>query len=154
MGDFAGLRTFARGWGAGGGAGRFQATARTAKSVVEGELYGIDRVDFPKVAYFRPDFARLSLGALMNELALDPAGLLVTRQFVEQTGLGVGDPLQLTGLVAGTNQPLTFNIVGVIYLFPTAYPAEKAIFVANLEYLFTEVVGRCPIMSGWRWMTI
>jgi putative ABC transport system permease protein len=124
--------------------GRFQATVRTANELMQGELYGIDREDFPKVAYFRRDFAPHSLGALMNALALEPAGLLVTRNFVEQTTLSIGDSVALTGLIAGTNQPLTFKIVGVFDLFPTAYPDERPVFVANLEYIFTELGGPLP----------
>lgn len=124
--------------------GRFQASARTANAVITGELYGIDREDFPKVAYFRRDFAAQSLGALMNELALEPSGILVSRAFLRQSTLQVGDPLQLTGLIAGTNQPLLFKIVGVLDLFPTAYPGQQEFFVANLEYIFTELGGPLP----------
>lgn len=124
--------------------GRFQASVRTANALVTGELYGIDREDFPKVAYFRRDFAPLSLGALMNELALEPSGLLVSRAFLQQSTLQVGDSLQLTGLIAGTNQSLLFKIVGILDLFPTAYPREQPFFVANLEYIFNELGGPLP----------
>jgi putative ABC transport system permease protein len=124
--------------------GRYQASVRTAETVINGELYGIDREDFPSVAYFRRDFAPLSLGALMNELALEPAGILVSRRFLTRTTLQIGDTMQVTGLIAGTNQPLTFKIVGVLDLFPTAYPDEQEFFVANLEYIFNELGGPIP----------
>jgi putative ABC transport system permease protein len=124
--------------------GRFQANARTANALITGELYGIDREDFPKVAYFRRDFAPLTLGALMNELALEPSGILVSRTFLKANTLNVGDPLQVTGLIAGTNQPLLFKIVGVLDLFPTAYPSQGEFFVANLEYIFNELGGPLP----------
>jgi putative ABC transport system permease protein len=124
--------------------GRFQANVRTPNAVVTGELYGIDRQDFPKVAYFRRDFAPLSLGALMNELALEPAGLLVGRSFLQENRLQIGDAIQLTGLIAGTNQPLLFKIVGALELFPTAYPSERTFFVANLDYIFDQLGGALP----------
>ena len=124
--------------------GLFKATTTVGDESVEGALYGVDRVDFPRVAYFRHDFAREPLGALMNALAVDPSGILVRRGFLARTGLRVGDPLYLNGLIAGSSQPLLFKVAGVIDLFPTAYPGQSEFFVANLEYIFTELGGPVP----------
>jgi putative ABC transport system permease protein len=124
--------------------GVFKANVRVGDQTVIGHLYGIDRVDFPGVAYFRRDFAPASLGALMNALALDPAGILVRREFLARAGLQVGDPIRLRGLIAGSSQPLLFKVVGVLDLFPTAYPGEEEFFVTNLEYIFTELGGPVP----------
>ncbi|MCD6289155.1 MAG: FtsX-like permease family protein [Anaerolineae bacterium] len=131
--------------------GIFQATTRIGDRVITGQLYGIDRLDFPRVAYFRRDFAPESLGALMNALALEPSGILVQRSFLAQTGLQIGDPLRLQGLIAGSNQPLLFKIVGVVDLFPTAYPGESEFFVANLDYIFNELGGPVPYYV---WLTV
>ena len=124
--------------------GRFKAVTTAGGQSVEGYLYGVDRIDFPQVAYFRSDFAPESLGALMNALAVEPSGILVRREFLARAGLRVGDPLALTGLIAGSNQPLLFKIVGTLDLFPTAYPGQGEFFVANLEYIFTELGGPVP----------
>lgn len=124
--------------------GRYPANVKVADQVISAELFGIDREDFPRVAYFRRDFAPLALGALMNELALEPSGILVSRAFLQKTMLQVGSTIELRGLIAGTSQPLLFKIVGVLNLFPTAYPGEQEFFVANLEYIFTELGGPIP----------
>ncbi|HEY62966.1 MAG TPA: ABC transporter permease [Caldilineae bacterium] len=124
--------------------GVFKANARIGDQVVSGILYGIDRVDFPRVAYFRRDFAPISLGALMNALAVEPSGILVRREFLAETGLNIGDTLPLRGLVAGSSQPMSFTIVGVLDLFPTAYPGEGEFFVANLDYIFDLLGGPVP----------
>ncbi len=124
--------------------GRFKVVTTAGGQSVEGYLYGVDRIDFPQVAYFRSDFAPQSLGALMNALAVEPSGILVRREFLARAGLRVGDPLALTGLIAGSNQPLLFKIVGTLDLFPTAYPGQGEFFVANLEYIFTELGGPAP----------
>ncbi len=124
--------------------GVFKATTRVGGEMVTGRLYGIDRLDFPRVAYFRRDFAPTSLGALMNALAVDPSGILVRSEFLSQTGLRIGDALHLRGLIAGSNQPLLFTIVGVVDLFPTAYPGEGEFFIANLEYIFDQLGGPVP----------
>ena len=133
----AGVRAFAR-------VGRYPANVKVADQVVNATLLGIDREDFPRVAYFRRDFAPLALGTLMNELALEPAGILVSRAFLQKNALQIGNSIELRGLIAGASQPLLFKIVGVLDLFPTAYPADEEFFVANLEYIFNELGGPIP----------
>lgn len=121
--------------------GQFEVSTAINNQLVEGMLYGIDRADFPAVAYFRPDFSNASLGALMNALAVDYSGVIVSRAFLEQTQLTVGDALVLRGLITTSNQGVTFTIVGATELFPTAYPQNGAFFVANLDYVF-EALGQ------------
>jgi len=139
-----GVRAFAR-------VGRYPANVKVADQVIDAQLYGIDREDFPRVAYFRRDFAPLALGALMNELALEPAGILVSQAFLDKTTLQVGNTIEMRGLIAGASQPLLFKIVGVLDLFPTAYPGDTEFFVANLEYIFNELGGPIPYEV---WLTV
>ncbi len=54
--------------------GKYAGDLQAAGRDTSGRLVGIDRVDFPKVAFFRPDFASEPLVALMNRLASDPCG--------------------------------------------------------------------------------
>ncbi len=124
--------------------GVYKVSLNIGNQTITGYLYGVDRVEFPQVAYFRRDFAPASLGALMNALAIEPAGILVRRAFLARTGLQIGDPLHLKGLIAGSNRPLPFKIVGVLDLFPTAYPGQGEFFVANLEHIFDELGGPVP----------
>ena len=112
--------------------------------LVEGIYFGIDRTSFPQVAYFRPDFSPEPLGALMNSLAREPSGLLVSRAVLARTGLTIGDPLPLAGLIPLTNQTLSFRIIGIVDYFPTVYPEDGEIFVGNMEYLFQEIGGKRP----------
>ncbi|MEZ4866690.1 MAG: FtsX-like permease family protein [Caldilineaceae bacterium] len=121
--------------------GQFEVSTAVASQLVEGTLYGIDRADFPSVAYFRADFAASSLGALMNALAVRYNGVIVSRTFLEQSRLNVGDILVLRGLIPTSNQGVTFQIVGTTELFPTAYPQNGDFFVANLDYIF-EALGQ------------
>jgi putative ABC transport system permease protein len=109
---------------------------------VKTEFIGIDRVDFQRTAFFREDFASQSLGALMNQLALKPDGILVSRNFLRRNALRVGEPLQLdmnTALVSG--RPISFTIVGTYDIFPYPTPGERPeLFVGNLDYFF-EIAG-------------
>ncbi len=133
----AGVRAAAR-------VGYYSAVAETAGGEVEGHFMGIDRIDFPHVAYFRPDFAPQSLGALMNALALDDSALLVSRSFLGHSGLNLGDRLPITIRLFGLAQRIEFTIVGVFDYFPTAYPNDGPLFVGNLEYLFAQLGGPYP----------
>ena len=65
----------------------FPAAVQVQGQWVASELMGIDRIDFPKVAFWRSDFAPASLGALMNSLAVASDGLLVERWALRQAGL-------------------------------------------------------------------
>jgi putative ABC transport system permease protein len=125
--------------------GDYTATTNIGGSTQTGRLLGVDRVDFPAVAFFRPDFADgEALGGLMNRLALDPAGVLVSRDFVARHGLGVGDPLRLTVSTEGESHAVELTIVGLLKLFPTLYPQDGPFFVANLDHIHEAMGGFFP----------
>lgn len=110
-----------------------------------GQIVGIDRVDLPRVAFFRADFAfNESLGELMNRLAAVPDGILVSSDFLAQQGLTVGDPLRLTVGAAGVYAEASFTVVGALALFPTLYPQDGPFFVANLDHIHNALGGTYP----------
>ncbi len=109
-----------------------------------GAFIGIDRLDFPKVAFWRKDFAPSSLGALMNALAAAPDGVLVSQAYLEQEVLYVGDTLALNVDIAGKTHAFPLKIVGSFDLFPTWYPDTGPLFVGNLDYFFEQMQGQHP----------
>jgi len=111
-------------------------------------LLGIDRTDFPQVAYFRPDFSQIPLGELMNRLAAQVDGLLVPHQFMAANGLSQGQSIELETTVASTPYRIPFRIVGTFDYFPTMYPEKELVFVANLDYL-SEQIGEVPPYDIW-----
>jgi putative ABC transport system permease protein len=125
--------------------GRFESTLRAAGRSANGRLVGLDRMDFPAVAFFRPDFASEPLVSLMNRLAYDPAALLVDRGTWERFHLNTGDTVQLDiRIPTGERQPISFKVVGLLDYFPTLYPEEGPFFIANLEYIFEVFGGLLP----------
>jgi len=125
--------------------GDYSATANIGGRQQTGRLLGVDRVDFPQVAFYRSDFAgNESLGGLMNRLALQPDHILVSRDFLGGHSLTVGDPLRLTVGAAGDFVDIEFTIVGPLDLFPTQYPQDGPFFVANLDYVFEGLGGPYP----------
>jgi putative ABC transport system permease protein len=124
--------------------GRYEAELRAGGRRARGRLIGLDRTDFPTVAFFRQDFAPESLGALMNRLALDPAALLVDLDTWERSNLNPGDQVQIQVTASGERRTLDFKAVGVLEYFPTLYPSDGPIYVANLEYIFEAFSGLVP----------
>ena len=113
-----------------------------------GRFYGIDRLDFPSVAFFRRDFSYAQLGTLMNRLALDPSAILVNPQFLADFGLTSGDRVPLSISILGEMKTIEFTIAGVITYFPTFYPEPDKnlhyLFVGNLDYLFEQMGAMFP----------
>ncbi len=124
--------------------GEFPVSTRVGSRLVNGRLFGIDRNQFPEVAYFRRDFADASLGALMNALALEYGGVIVSQSMLDTLGLQVGDTIALSGLVSASNATFDFQIVGAMEYFPTVYPEDGEFFVANLNYIFSLLGHEVP----------
>lgn len=124
--------------------GRYPTELHSAGRRYPGRILGVDRLDFPPVAAFRSDFAGEPLVSLMNRLALDPAGLLVDSTTWSRLGLNPGDPVNLRVTISGETHNLVFNLAGIFDYFPTYFPAEGALFVANLDYIFESFGGTMP----------
>jgi len=124
--------------------GRYPAVVLSNPAPTSGVFVGLDRLEFPRVAYWQPDLAPASLGGLMNELALSPDGVLVTRDFLAAQGLRVGDFVNL--IVTAYDEPtnLMLKIVGAVDLFPTWYPGDGPLFVGDLDYFFLQAGREYP----------
>jgi putative ABC transport system permease protein len=121
--------------------GDFRATASIGGRQTNGRLLGIDRLDLPEVAFFRDDFAAEPLIGILNRLAVRRSGLLVSRPFLQQRNLAIGDSLPLTVGAGEKFVQIPFTIVGTFDLFPTYYPEEGPLFIAHLDYLFEGLGG-------------
>lgn len=110
-----------------------------SKNAAKGQLLAIDRLTAPSVLWWRNDFAKESLGALMNALSVNPQAILVQPQFLEQNQLHIGDTLTLLF----DTTPVDFYISDTFDEFPTLYPNQGFIFVANLSYI-NDSIGLSP----------
>jgi Predicted permease. len=124
--------------------GRYKFTTRLSGGTQSGTFIGIDRVEFPQVAFWRHDFAPVSLGALMNALAVRSNGVLVPRTFLAQYALNIGDTFRATVVGHGERTDLDLEIVGVFDMFPTWYPDEGPLLVGNLDYFFEQLGWQVP----------
>jgi putative ABC transport system permease protein len=123
---------------------KFSGTAQTGP--LQGTFLAIDRLTFPSAAYWQRDFAPEALGALMNQLAANPTGVLVPKSLLTRQKLKVGDTLRIgiTTGVAGQSIPMEAPIVGSFDLFPTWYPESGTMIVGNLEELFLRAGAEYP----------
>ncbi|MCI0552583.1 MAG: ABC transporter permease, partial [Anaerolineae bacterium] len=126
--------------------GRYKFSAIGQSGSIPGIFLGIDRLTFPSAAYWQRDFAPEQLGVLMNQLAADPNGILVSNSLLEKQKLEIGDTVRLaiTTGVAGESIPLEAHIVGSFDLFPTWYPENGTMIVGNLEELFLKAGAEYP----------
>ncbi|MBN2047615.1 MAG: ABC transporter permease [Anaerolineaceae bacterium] len=109
-----------------------------------GVFYAIDRLGFAQTAFWRDDFSELSLGELMNRLAKNPDGVLVSREFLIRYNLKEGDLVQVQVNAYGARASMEYRIVGVVDYFPTWYPEEGDLMVGNMDYLFSTAGGPFP----------
>jgi putative ABC transport system permease protein len=125
--------------------GQYTAVARLQKREQKGQFVGIDRLDFPKTAEWRRDYAYRTLGTLMNELAVDRAALLASPSFLGANSLYMGDKVHLRiGMTFGQSREIEFTVRGTVDYFPTLYPEDGPIFVGNLDYVFEQMGGEFP----------
>lgn len=123
---------------------RFEARVNLNGRWQDARIIGLDRIDFPKTAYWRPDFAAASLGSLMNSLALASEGILVPREFMQQNNLIIGDTILVGAARYGLRAEMLLKIVGDFRYFPTWYPDEGPLIVGNLDHLFEQMGGQFP----------
>ena len=124
--------------------GRYKVTTRLSGSRQEGSIVGIDRVDFPKVSFWRRDFAPRDLGSLMNAMAYRPNAVLVSRSFMGQHAMRVGDTFRIQMTALGAAHEFDVEIVGSFDMFPTWYPDEGPLFVISLDFLHEQAGGQFP----------
>ncbi len=119
--------------------GEYTAKARLTSGTVEGRFVGIDRADLGPVIFWRPDFAPIRLGYLTNAMALQADAAVVSRQFMEERALDIGDLLEVDIRSAGETYTINLQIVGALEYFPRWYPEKDgALFLGNLDYLFEQ----------------
>ena len=125
--------------------GDYESRIQVQGEWLDSTFYGIDRVDFPKAAYWRRDFAPASLGALMNALAVADDGILLEGKFMRQNGISEGDIVAVRIVSYGQRVESNFTVVGRINYFPKWYAEENGpLIVGNMEYLFEQLGGTFP----------
>jgi putative ABC transport system permease protein len=129
-------------------AGEYASVASFALSGAQrGRFLGIDRLDFPRVAYWRGDFSDIPLVSLMNALAGAPDAVLIPASVMKEQAIQTGDLVQVTIALPEGDLKLPLRVAGAFTLWPGWYPNKKDVgplFVGNLDYLFEMAGGQAP----------
>jgi putative ABC transport system permease protein len=123
---------------------RYDAVANVTSGKQIGVFMGLERSTFPQVSFWREDFAKDSLGALMNVLAVERNGVLVTEDFMRNNVLLIGDDINLSVTMYGQRTQLKLKVIGTFTYFPTWYPSQGPLFIGDLDYLFETAGGQFP----------
>jgi putative ABC transport system permease protein len=117
---------------------------------IRGEFIGVDRLDAPRVLFFRSDFGTASLGELMNQLALREDAIILSDRVMARGGFEVGDKVPLRIDVADVPLETDFTIAGTYRYFPTVYEEaeNRTAIIGNLEFLF-EQIGATLLHNIW-----
>jgi len=109
----------------------------SGKSAGQGQLIGIDNVDFSKVAWFRSDLYPVHPNVYLDSLSYYEQAALVSSPFSEKYQLKEGDVVTLT---VGVEQvPIEFIIVGIVPYWPSLYPNSMPFFITNLDYINNQI---------------
>ncbi|MBI5927736.1 MAG: hypothetical protein HY862_00390 [Chloroflexi bacterium] len=120
--------------------GRFTTQIFLSNQRISGTTLGVDRGTLGSIAYFRDDYADESLPALLNKLAGNRTGILLSRKTAETYHLQVGQEIRMQYSALGETYETTVPIVGLLDYFPTLDPADGFFAITNLDPIF-ELVG-------------
>lgn len=120
--------------------GKITARVAVGNQRIDGTVVGVDRVGFGESVLFRDDYADEPIIGLLNQLATERTGILVSERFAAQYNLAIGQDVTLE--ISALNQwfSLRVPVVGFIDYFPTIDPASGFYAVANLDPLY-ELAG-------------
>lgn len=116
--------------------GKYAGTFSYGVGEIQGLFMGIDRLDYPKVGFYRDDFSDQSFGALMNALGSDINAVLVPRSLAKEKGFRIGDRLQVSVAILEQKVEKEMVITGFYDYFATVFPADKPTLIVNLDSIF------------------
>ncbi|MED4954217.1 ABC transporter permease, partial [Paenibacillus macerans] len=107
----------------------------SGRSAGQGNVMGIDNVDFAKVAWFRDDLFPTHPYNYLNFLGMNESAALVPSNLAEKYKLKLGDVFT----VSLNDQPVEFAVYGIIPYWPSQYPDQTPFVIANLDYIYDQV---------------
>ncbi|MDU4697332.1 MAG: FtsX-like permease family protein [Paenibacillus sp.] len=107
----------------------------SGRSAGQGNVMGIDNVDFAKVAWFRNDLFPTHPYNYLNFLGMNESAALVPSTLAEKYKLKPGDVFT----VALGEQTVEFAVYGILPYWPSQYPDQTPFIIANLDYIYDQV---------------
>lgn len=107
----------------------------SGRSAGQGNVMGIDNIDFAKVAWFRNDLFPTHPHNYLNFLGMNESAALVPSNMAEKYKLKPGDVFT----VALGEQTVEFAVYGILPYWPSQYPDQTPFIIANLDYIYDQV---------------
>ncbi len=120
--------------------GRFSAQLTLPGQRIDGTVLGIDRGSLAAISRFRADYADEPLAELLNRLAANRTGVLLSSTTAALYSLRVGQTITMQISALDAWHETEVPIVGLIDYFPTLNPANGFFAITNLDPIF-ELVG-------------
>ncbi|MCD4684380.1 MAG: ABC transporter permease, partial [Anaerolineae bacterium] len=120
--------------------GRYQMQIVLPGQRPQGTILGVDRASMAAITYFREDYADEAIADLLNKLAGNRTGVLLSRAAAEEYALVVGQTITIQISALNTWYETDVPVVGFVDYFPTLDPREGFFAIANIDPIF-ELVG-------------
>lgn len=130
--------------------GRYPATMSTSsRRTIRGDFVGVDRLDAPRLLFYRPDFGP-SLGELMNLLAQREDAVILSERAMARGDYEIGDKVRLRVSVADIPLETDFTIAGTYKYFPMVFEERdnRTAVIGNLDFLY-EQIGAVLLHDIW-----
>ncbi|MCA9915677.1 MAG: hypothetical protein KC496_20120, partial [Anaerolineae bacterium] len=130
--------------------GKYDAQLSIGGQRLSGIVIGVDREGLGGVTIMREDFSDVPLGNMLNELASNRTGIILSQRTAEQYNLNLGDEVRYQISALGEWQSeIRAVVVGFIDYFPTIDPSAQDFFlITSIQPLF-EVAGTPLPFNVW-----
>ena len=128
--------------------GRYPARLNLPGNRMDGTVLGIDRSAMAAVASFRIDYANENIADLLNLLAGQRNGILISEKTAVDNNLLIGQEITLQINALNEWYETKVPILGVLKFFPTLDPNQGFFIVTNIDPLF-ELVGTVLPHNAW-----
>lgn len=130
--------------------GRYDARLNLGSRRLTGLALGIDRAGLGGAVFMRSDYSDVPLGNMLNLLADNRTGVIISQRTADEHGLSIGQEIRYEVQALGEWQgPVRATIVGFVEYFPTLNPSDYEFFlITNIDPIF-EVSGTPLPFNVW-----
>ncbi|WP_059052211.1 ABC transporter permease [Paenibacillus senegalimassiliensis] len=107
----------------------------SGRSAGQGNVMGIDNLDFSKVGWFRKDLFPTHPFRYLQFLGMNESAALIPSNMAEKYKLKSGDVFT----IAIGDQTVEFAVYGILPYWPSQYPDQTPFVIANLDYIYDQV---------------
>jgi putative ABC transport system permease protein len=130
--------------------GRYDARMNAGGRRLSGLALGIDRAGLGGSVFMRSDYSDVPLGNMLNLLADNRTGLILSQKTADEFGILLGQEIRYEVQALGEWQStIRATVVGFVEYFPTLNPSDYEFFlITNLDPIF-EVSGTPLPFNVW-----